>query len=66
MEGENKYDGTGDPSKLLIEESRMQQRNEIMDSFMQILQRLPIGDASSSNGGATPFKVQIHFDIPIF
>jgi len=37
-----------------------------MDSFAQILRRLPIGDASSSSGGATPFKVQINFDIPIF
>jgi hypothetical protein len=37
-----------------------------MDSFTQILWRLPTGDASSSNGGAAPFKVQINFDIPIF
>jgi hypothetical protein len=33
MEGENKYDGIGDPFKLLIEEALMQQRNEMMDSF---------------------------------
>jgi hypothetical protein len=37
MAGENKYDGTGDPFKLLIEESLTQQRNDMMDSFMQIL-----------------------------
>ena len=37
-----------------------------MDSFAQILRRLPTGDTSSSSGGATPFKVQIKFDIPIF
>jgi hypothetical protein len=66
MVGEMKYDGIGDPFKLLIEEALMQQRNEMMDSFTQILQQLPIGDAYSSNGGATPFKVQINFDIPIF
>jgi hypothetical protein len=66
MVGENKYDGTRDPFKLLIEESLMQQRNEMMDSFVQILRQLPTGDASSSNGGAAPFKVQINFDIPIF
>jgi hypothetical protein len=66
MEGENKDDGTGDPFKLLIEEALMQQRNEMMDNFVQILQRLPTGDASSSSGGTTPFKVQINFDIPIF
>ena len=38
----------------------------MMDSFLQILWRLPTGDASSSNGGAAPFKVQINFNIPIF
>jgi hypothetical protein len=66
MEGENKYDWIGDPLKLLIEESLTQQRNEMMDSFAQILRQLPTGNASSSNGGATPFKVQINFDITIF
>jgi hypothetical protein len=66
MEGENKDENTGDPFKLLIEKSLMQQRNEMMDSFTQILRRLPTSDASFSNGGAAPFKVQINFDIPIF
>jgi hypothetical protein len=66
MEGENKYDGIGYPFKMLLEESLMQQRNEMMDSFAQILRRLPTGDASSSNGVVIPFKVQINFDIPIF
>jgi hypothetical protein len=40
--------------------------NEMMDSFAQILWLLPTGDASSLSGGATPFKVQIKFDILIF
>jgi hypothetical protein len=66
MAGENKDDNMGYPFKLLIKEALMQQRNEMMDSFMQILRRLPTGDASSSNRGTTPFKVQINFDIPIF
>ena len=44
----------------------MQQRNEMMDSFAQILRWVPTGDAYSSNGGASPFKVQIKFDITIF
>jgi hypothetical protein len=66
MEGENKYDGTRYPFRIFLEEALMQQRNEMMDSFTQILRRLPTGDASSSSGGATPFKVQINFDIPIF
>jgi hypothetical protein len=61
-----KTDGTGDPFKMLLKESLMQQRNEMMDGFAKILRRPPTGDASSSNGGATPFKVQINFDIPIF
>jgi hypothetical protein len=51
---------------MLIEKALTQQRNEMMDSFVQILRRLPTCDASSSNGGAAPFKVQINFDIPIF
>ena len=38
----------------------------MMDSFVQILRRLPTGDASSSSRGTAPFKVQINFDIPIF
>jgi hypothetical protein len=51
---------------MLLEEALTQQRNEMMDSFAQILRRLPTGDTSSSNGGIAPFKVQINFDIPIF
>ena len=40
-----------------------------MDNFTQILQRLPTGGASASSShseGATPFKVQVKFKIPIF
>jgi hypothetical protein len=33
MEGENKYDGIGDPLKFFLEEDLTQQRNEMMDSF---------------------------------
>jgi hypothetical protein len=66
MEGEKKDDGIGDPFKLLIEEALMQQRNEMMDNFAQILRRLATGDTSSSSGGTAPFKVQINFNIPIF
>jgi hypothetical protein len=46
MVRETKYDRIGYPFKMLLEESIMQQRNEMMDSFMQILRRLPTGDAS--------------------
>jgi hypothetical protein len=51
---------------MFLKESLTQQRNDMIDSFVQILRWLPTGDTSSSNGGATPFKVQIKFDIPIF
>jgi hypothetical protein len=66
MAREKKYDGTGDPFKPLIEEALTQQRNEMMDSFVQILRQLPTCDTSSSNGDAAPFKIQINFNIPIF
>ena len=66
MAGKNKDDGTGDPFKMFLEESLTQQRNEMMESFAQILRRLPIGDTSSSSGGTAPFKVQINFNIHIF
>ena len=39
------------------------------DNFSQILQRLLTSSASASSshfGGATPFKVQVNFEIPIF
>jgi hypothetical protein len=41
MGDENKYDGAGDPIKMLLEEALMRQRNEMMDNFVQILRRLP-------------------------
>ena len=44
----------------------MQQRNEMMDNFVQILRWLPTGDASCLSRGAYPFKVQINFDVSIF
>ena len=38
----------------------------MMENFAQILRRLCIGDASSSSSHATPFKLQVNFDIPLF
>jgi hypothetical protein len=66
MGDEKKDDGARDPIKMLLEEALAQQRNEIMDNFTQILRRLLMGEASSSSGHATPFKVQVNFDIPLF
>ena len=69
MGDEMKYEGVGDPIKILLEEALEKKRNAMMENFVQILQRLPTRGASASNshsGGATPFKVQVNFDIPIF
>ena len=69
MGDENKYEGVGDPIKIFFKEALEKQRNVMIDNFSQILQRLPTYSASASNshsGGATPFKVQVNFDIPIF
>ena len=38
----------------------------MMDNFAHILQWFPIGNTSSSSDHATPFKVQVNFDIPLF
>ena len=69
MEDEKKDKGIGDPIKILLEEALERQRNAMMDSFAQILQRLPRSDTSASNsysGNAMPFKVHVNFEIPIF
>ncbi len=69
MAEKKKDKGAGDPFKMLLEEALEQPRDAMMDNFAQILRRLPTGNASSSNNhsrGATPFKVQVNFDIPIF
>lgn len=69
MANEKKDEGAGDPIKILLEEALERQRNAMMDNFAQILQRLPRSGASASSsysGNATPFKVQVNFEIPIF
>jgi hypothetical protein len=66
MGGEKKDDGAGDHFKMFLEESLTRQRNKMMETFTQILRRFPIGEASSSSGHASPFKVQVNFYIPLF
>ena len=70
MVEEKRDDEAGDPIKMLLEESLTRQRNEMMDNFAQILRRMPTAtDAPSTSihfRGATPFKVQVNFDIPLF
>jgi hypothetical protein len=69
MGEEKKDEGAGDPIKIFLEEALEKQWNAMMDNFAQILQRILTGGASTSRShsrGATPFKVQVNFDIPIF
>jgi hypothetical protein len=70
MVKENKNDEADDSINLLLEKALTRQRDEMMENFSHILQRLPIATgASSSNnhfGSTSPFKVQVNFDIPIF
>ena len=69
MADEKKDKGAGHPIKIFLEEALERQRSAMMDSFAQILQRLPRGDDSAStsySGNATPFKVQVNFEFPIF
>ena len=70
MVEEKKKDGAEDSIHLLLEQALTRQRDEMMENFADILQRLLIaaGTSSSSHhfGGTSPFKVQVNFDIPIF
>jgi hypothetical protein len=65
-----KNDEVGNPISLFLEQVRTRQRDEMMENFSHILQRLPIatGAYSSSGhfGGMLSFKVQVNFDIHVF
>jgi hypothetical protein len=70
MAEEKKNDGADDPISLLLEQALTRQRDEMMENFSHILQRLSIATGASSSsghfGGTSPFKVQVNFDIPVF
>jgi hypothetical protein len=70
MVAENKNDGAEDSINMLLEQALVRQRDEMMENFAHILQRLSIATSASSSsghfGGTSPFKVQVNFDIPIF
>jgi hypothetical protein len=71
MEEEKRDDRSRYPFKMFLEEALVRQRNEMMEKFFQILQRLPMTATeaySTSNhfASVTPFKVQVNFDIPLF
>jgi hypothetical protein len=71
MVEEKRDDRAVDPFNMLLEEAHVrQQRNEMMDNFTQILQRLIIVTEESSSSShfrsVAPFKVQNKVDIPLF
>jgi hypothetical protein len=70
MAEEKKNNRADNSINLLMEQALTRQRDEMMENFSHILQRLPIAaiTSSSSNhfGGTYPFKVQVNFDIPVF
>jgi hypothetical protein len=70
MVEEKKNDRANYSINMLLEQALTRQRDEMMENFSHILQRLPITiDTSSSSdhfGGTSPFKVQFNFDIVVF
>jgi hypothetical protein len=54
----------------LLEEALMGHRDEMMENFAQILQRLlttiDMSSSSSHFGSTAPFKVQVNFDILVY
>jgi hypothetical protein len=71
MAEEKKDEKARDPFKMFLEEDLVQQRNEMMDNFAQNLRILPMVMAKAYStrshfASATPFKVQVNFDIPLF
>ena len=70
MTEEKKDNRARDPIKLLPEEALILQRNEMLDSFSQILRQMPTTASAYSTSSRfrdeTPFKVQVNFDIPLF
>jgi hypothetical protein len=71
MVEEKRDDRAGDHFKMLLKEALMLKRNEMMENFTQILQRLSMTTTKASStsnhfASETPFQVQVNFDIPLF
>jgi hypothetical protein len=70
MAEEKKNDEAKYSINMFLEKTLTRQRDEMMENFSHILQRLSIvaGASSSSDhfGGTSPFKVQVNFYIPVF
>lgn len=68
MVEEKKYEKNEDPFKTFLKESLQWKRNMMIEYLSHILQQLPTRNKSSSGShsrDATPFKMQVNFDIPI-
>ena len=70
MVEENKNDGVDDSINLLLEQALPRKRDEMMENFSHILQRMSIATGASSSknhfGSTSPFNLQANFDIPVF
>jgi hypothetical protein len=70
IEDEQRDDGVGYPIRFLFEEALAQHRNKMMENFIHILRQFPMETEIPSTRnhfiGATHFKVQFKFDIPLF
>jgi hypothetical protein len=70
MAEEKKSDRVDSPINLLLEQALTRKRDEMMEDFPHILQRLRIATCASSSsdhfGSTSPFKVQVNFDIILF
>jgi hypothetical protein len=70
MVEEKRDRGEKDPITFFLMVSLTQQKNEMLENFSQILQRLLTITCTSSSssffGDTTPLKEQVNFDIPLF
>jgi hypothetical protein len=70
MVEENKIDKENDFINMLLEQAITRQRDEMMENFSHILQRMSITtemySSSDHFGGTSPFKLQVNFEILIF
>ena len=71
MDEEKGDERVGDPIKMFVKDFVMQLLIKIMDHFIQILRMMLTTSTWSWNRrshfrGATPFKVQVKFDIIVF
>ena len=69
MAEEKKDEGARDPIKIFLKEALKKKGMQWWINFLRSFNNWPTYNASTSNshsGGATPFKVQVKFDIIVF